>query len=88
MRIKDGFVLEEVGGSYLAVAVGERADSFNGMVRMNGTGAFLWNKMQESEQTVESLLSEMTAVYDVPSDVALTHINAFIDKLKSAGIIE
>ena len=42
MKIKDGFVLEEVGGSYLAVAVGECAGNFNGMVRLNGTGAFLW----------------------------------------------
>ena len=55
MKIKSGFVLEKVGGGYLAVAVGARAREFSGLVRMNGTGAFLWNKLCEADMTVEEL---------------------------------
>ena len=50
MRIKEGFVLEKVGDGYLAVAVGGRADSFSGLVRLNSTGAFLWNNLAEGGQ--------------------------------------
>lgn len=33
MRIKDGFVLREVAGSYMVVATGEAGKSFHGMIR-------------------------------------------------------
>ena len=49
MKIKSGFVLEEVGGEYLAVAVGKRAKEFSGMVRLKSTGAFFWNLMADKD---------------------------------------
>lgn len=88
MKIKDGFVLEEVGGSFLAVAIGERADSFAGMVRMNGTGAFLWNIMKDKDVTREELLDEVLKVYEVPRERALEDIIAFETKLRDGGILE
>ncbi|MBO5945038.1 MAG: PqqD family protein [Clostridia bacterium] len=89
MKIKSGFVLEKVGGGYLAVAVGARAREFSGLVRMNGTGAFLWNKLCEADMTVEELLSAVMAEYEgVPEEQALADITAFRDKLMENGIIE
>lgn len=89
MKIKSGFVLEKVGGGYLAVAVGARAREFSGLVRMNGTGAFLWNKLCEADMTVEELLSAVMAEYEgVPEEQALSDIIAFRDKLMENGIIE
>jgi len=89
MRIKNGFVLEEVGGAYLAVAVGERADSFNGMVRLNGTGAFLWKQLVDKNLTREALADEVVKAYaDVTVDDVLPGIIAFEEKLRAAGIIE
>ena len=89
MKIKDGFVLEEVGGSYLAVAVGERAGNFNGMVRLNGTGAFFWNLMADKHLTREELVNEALKAYDGVTEAdILPGIIAFEEKLRSAGIIE
>ncbi len=88
MKIKNGFVLEEVGNSYLAVAVGERADDFTGLVRMNGTGAFLWNLMKDKDVTREELLDEMMKVYEVDKETALEGITAFEKKLRDGGILE
>ena len=88
MKIKDGFVLEQVGDTYLAVAVGGRADSFSGLVRMNGTGAFLWNLMVEQDITREELLVKLLATYEVSRDVALADIIAFETKLRNGGILE
>lgn len=88
MKIKDGFVLEQVGDSYLAVAVGDRADSFSGLVRMNGTGAFLWNLMVEADITREELLDKLLATYEVDREIALADIIAFETKLRNGGILE
>ena len=89
MKIKEGFVLEEVGGAYLAVAVGSLAGSFNGMVRLNGTGAFLWRLLSEGEYTREQLAKELAEACDgvTESDV-LPGVIDFEERLRKAGIIE
>ena len=88
MKLKDGFVLEEVGGSYLAVAVGGGRESFSGLVRLNSTGAFLWNLMKDRDVSREELLEEVLKVYDVPSEVAYRDIVLFEQKLKDGGVLE
>ena len=89
MKIKEGFVLEEVGGEYLAVAVGSRAGDFNGMVRLNGTGAFLWKLLEEKNLTRDELVKEVVGAYEgVTEKDVLPGVAAFEEKLRAAGIIE
>lgn len=89
MKIKSGFVLEQVGGDYLAVAVGELADTFNGMVRLNETGAFLWNLLLEGNYTREELAQKLsTACVGVTAKDVLPGVEAFESKLRAAGLIE
>lgn len=89
MKIKNGFVLEKVGTGYLAVAVGERARDFSGLVRMNGTGAFLWGLLADKDMTREELLEKVLSEYEgVTSEQALADITAFENKLRENGIIE
>lgn len=87
MRIKEGFVVEKVGDVYLAVAVGERADSFNALIRMNSTGAYIWDKLSSSDLSESDLLSVMKAEYDAPEELLLRDIRAFSAKLREAGLI-
>ena len=89
MKIKNGFVLEEVGGSYLAVAVGDSAESFNGMVRLNGTGAFFWNLMKDNDISKDELVDEVMKVYNgVTREVVSADVESFTAKLRDAGILE
>ncbi len=89
MKIKDGFVLEEVGGAYLAVAVGEMAGSFNGMVRLNGTGAFIWKLLSERDLSRDEIVAEMLSAYvDAKEEEVTAAVTAFEAKLREAGIIE
>ena len=88
MKIKDGFVLEEVGGDYLAVAVGDRAQDFSGMVRMNGTGAFLWNLLSGKDMTEDELVSAVLSEYEVDEARVRIDVVAFATKLRENGIIE
>ena len=89
MKIKSGFVLEEVGGDYLAVAVGELADTFNGMVRLNETGAFLWNLLCEADYTRDELCEKLAdACTGVSAADVAPGVLAFETKLRAAGLIE
>ncbi len=87
MKIKEGFILREVAGSYLVVAVGKAVKEFGGVVNLNETGAFLWKLLEKSStesEMVDALLSE----YDVDRDTAEKDIKAFTDKLMEAKLVE
>ena len=88
MKIKTGFVIEQVGNSYLAVATGERAATFRALIRLNGTGAFLWRLLAENDMSEADLLSCMLEEYDVTEELASRDIATFIDLLKKADILD
>ena len=88
MKIKAGFVLEKVGSSYLAVATGEAAKSFQGLVRMNETGAFMWNIVKDSDKTAEELAEALSKEYDAPGELLLRDAKQFETQLREAGILE
>ncbi len=87
MKIKSGYLLREVAGNYIVVAIGEEAVDFNGLITVNETGAFLWKKLEEGIDTSE-LLTALTAEYDVDEKTAVADINAFVEKLQKADLLE
>ncbi len=87
MKIKKGFVLEKVGDSYLSCATGKLAKEFSGFVRLNETGAFLWNILSSEDVTKEEMVEKMTAEYDVSSEIALRDVEAFVLSLEKNGIL-
>ncbi len=87
MKIKEGFVVERVGGQYLAVAVGELADNFNALIRMNATGAFIWGLLESGDMAFDELLAAMEKEYDAEKSVLRADLERFVAKLRSAGLI-
>ena len=89
MKIKSGFVLQEVGGSYIAVAVGESAGNFSSIVKLNATGAFFWKLMAERDISREEIVSEVLKVYtDVSEDQVMNDVVILENKLRENGILE
>ena len=88
MKIKSGFVIEKVGDGFLAVAVGDRADEFTGLVRMNSTGAFLWKLVEERDMSKDELLKAVLDEYDVSAEIAKADIDKFEKQLSDGGILE
>ena len=87
MRIKSGFVLEEVGGTYLAVAVGDRAEELRVLIKLNSTGAFLWN-LASGDVTEDYLVEEMMANYGIDRSIAQRDVTAFVAKLREGGLLD
>ena len=69
------------------VAVGDAVKSFNGVINVNETGAFLW-KLLENDTTEEKLVTALLEEYDVDEELAKKDVNAFINKLAEAGLTE
>ena len=86
MKIKDGFMLRKVGGQNIVVALGEGSRSFNGMIRLNDTGVFLWEKLKD-DVTEEQLLAALTAEYSVDPAQAKADIAEFLSTLKKAALL-
>ena len=86
MKIKDGFILREVAGNYIVVAVGERVKEFNGVINLNETGAFLW-KALEKDIDVAGLKNALLSEYDVDEAIAQKDAETFVNKLTEAGLI-
>ena len=87
MKIKNGFVLEKVADSYLACATGKLATQFSGFVRLNETGAFLWNILLEGAD-IDQLADSMMKQYEIGEDVARRDAVAFAESLRKNGILD
>lgn len=86
MKIKEGFILRQVGDQAVVVAVGAASRDFNGIIKLNPTGKFLWEKL-EKDITPEQLLAEMLDVYEIDEETAKADISQFVAKLKGADLL-
>ena len=87
MKTREGFVLREIGGNHVVVAVGEAVKNFKSIINLNGTGAFLWKKL-EIGATEEELVKDIISEYQVEEEVAKKDVSAFIQRLKENGLVE
>jgi hypothetical protein len=85
MKLKEGFVTQEIGGQQVMVAVGGL--EFNGMVRSNPTAAFIVSRLQEGTSK-EEIVKAMLAEYDAPEDVITRDVDMVIGKLREINAIE
>lgn len=87
MKIKEGYILREVAGNFVVVAVGNAVKNFNGIINLNETGAFLW-KILEKGATKDELKKQLLGEYDVSEEIADKDINTFISKLEEKGLLD
>ncbi len=87
MKIKDGFGLREVAGTYVAIATGEASKSFHGMIKMNASCARIWECFKDG-MSIDETAQRLTEIYDVDLDTAKTETEAMAKQLISAGIAE
>ncbi|MBS5620324.1 PqqD family protein [Eubacterium sp. AF34-35BH] len=87
MKIKQGFILRNVAGNNVVVPVGEATIDFNGMMSLNETGAFLFEKMIEGT-TKEQLIEQLMSQYEIDADTAKNDVEEFIEKVKKENLFE
>ena len=84
LKTKKGFLLRRLGEEYMAVAIGEASRAFNGMIRLNDTGALYW-KALEKGATPAQLTALTLETYDgVAEEQARSDVQAFLDSIAVA----
>ena len=87
MKLKYKFIIRSVAGNSVALAVGDDNQKFNGMIKLNSVGEFIF-KLLEKEITLDGIISEITNKYDVSAEDAKEATLPFIDTLRQNGVIE
>lgn len=88
MKIKHGFLLREIAGSWVVVPVGERVVEFNGLMSLNESGALLWKKLEADSVDEQELVSILTSNYKVDENTARADVIEFLSLITEKGLIE
>lgn len=87
MQLKYKFVVRKVNDVPVAVAVGKDNLNFNGMIKLNETGCFIF-KLLERNITEEKILEKIIDNYNVSKEVAKNSINNYLDILRKNDLID
>ena len=86
MKLKDGVIFTKVAEETIVVTVGEAAEAFRGMIRLNSTGAFIAERMFQ-ETTREELVAAVCQEYEIDKDTAVKAVDSIVEKFASVGLI-
>lgn len=87
MKLKQDFVLRQIADDHILVPVVGIDDKFQGIITLNETGVFIWEKIiagMDRNQITDALVEE----YDVRKDHARKNVNSFCDHLVELDILE
>ena len=87
MKLKKDYVLRQVADTYVVLPLGQETISFNGMLKLNESGAMLWKALEQGAD-LEGLVKVLTAEYAVSQNQAWTDAEEFLEKLAEAGCLE
>ncbi len=87
MKLKYNFVINDVAGETVAVSVGGNADTFNGYLKLNETGAFIF-KMLKKDTTKEEIINALSKEYPDADMADITEsVDTLVEKLEKAEML-
>jgi len=87
MKIKNGFVLRRVLDEAIVIPSGEASKSFNGMIKLNDTAAFIWEAIAGGKSLPE-IAKSLSEEYGISVEKATEDANKMIEKLLTEGFLE
>lgn len=86
LKLKEGFVMRKVAGETVVLPTGDKL-KLNMMITLNGTGAFLWERLQAGA-TEADLVKALLDAYNVDEERATRSVQAFVENLRKNGFLE
>ena len=86
MKLKNGFILREVAGSMVVVPL-DPTHTFGNMLKLNGTGKFLWELLGE-DVTEDDLVSALISEYEIDRETAARDTERFLTALRTLDALE
>ena len=88
MKTKAGFVLREMCGENIITGEGLENITFNKLISLNTTAAFLWKAVQGKVYTVESMAQMLVEEYGIDMELAMKDSASLCQAWIDAGIAE
>ena len=85
-KLKDGFIIREIGNQIMAVPVGKQTSEIHGMIALSESAKLLWEALEKGA-TIEDLVKILTENYDVDYQLALTDAEKFLKALSEQGAL-
>ena len=86
MKIREGFMLRQVGSQAVVVAIGDASRDFNGIIKLNPVGKFSWEALSE-DRTEAEVTAKVLEAYEIDEKTAAADVSAFIAKLREADLL-
>lgn len=87
MKVKQGYILRKVAGTYVVLPLGQATIEFNGMLTLNESGAMMWELLQAGT-TIETLAQKLITEYNISYEHALEDVKEFIGNLENVGCLD
>lgn len=84
-KIKEGYMLREVAGNFVVVAVGKASKEFKGIINLNEMGAFIFEKLINGA-TIDCIVKDILNEYEVEEAKAKEDVTSYINILVEKGI--
>lgn len=86
MIIKKELIKREIAGETILVPVGKAVLESNGLFMLNELGTFIWDLLPGADSE-EDICNAVVEQYDVAVETAQKDVSAFLEKIRSLGII-
>ncbi len=88
MKIKSTYKVREIAGENLIVEQGKSQADMTKVISLNNSALMLWNKLKQSDFTLEDAAHILINHYEIPKEQALIDAQKWVDSLSRCGIIE
>lgn len=87
MKLKYNFVLQEVAGTFIAVAVGDGARKFHGMMKLNESGKRIFELIQQ-EDDVDSVVKILSDEYEADPELLRSETEKILNCLRKENLLD
>lgn len=87
MKLKEGFILHDVGEQHMVVAVGKAGKVFSGMIRNNASANRIFQLLME-ETSEEQIVDVMFAEYDAEKEQIAKDVHEVIAQIRKEGFLD
>lgn len=87
MKRSQDFLLQHMGGQDFLVPLGAKVMDMNALITLNATGRRVWELLAQ-DCSLEDLVAEVVAHFEVDQEAARADIQAFLDHLRDMGLLE
>ena len=87
MKFNGSFVLKKIGDSYYAVPLGTISKEIKGMIKLNNTAAFIWQKTEDGASE-EEIIASLSSEFNTTKEIAKNDFDEFTAALKEAKILD